>query len=235
MKIDTLCRVEVPEGTAFRLHVAGAPARAMAFAYDLIIRSVAYFALLMAAGFLAFLIDGRLIQALLLIVFFLLEWFYPVVFEVWSNGQTPGKKWVGLQVVCTSGQPVNLQESLIRNFLRAVDFLPFAWGFGLASILTTRHAQRLGDLAAGTLVIYSEPAVRHPASTGDEHRPLPPRLPLTRDEQHALAAFADRQTTWTTERQIELADHAAALSGARGAEGRDRLLAMARWLQEGAR
>ncbi len=218
------------------MHVAGALPRAMAFAYDLLIRLGLYIGLLLIGSILSIAIDARLMQGFFFIAFFLIEWFFPVVFEVWRHGQTPGKKSIGLRVVCLSGQPVNLQESLIRNFLRTVDFMPFLWGFGLASTLITRHAQRLGDLAAGTVVVYAEPEVSHRRVKAKDEvdAALPPRAPLTRDEQYAVVSFADRLNTWTPQRQTELSNHASALTGAEGAEGRRRLLSTARWLQEGA-
>lgn len=88
---------------------------------------------------------------------FLLEWFYPIIFEVYRQGQTPGKKVMAIKVLQDNGIPVGWPTSLIRNLLRAVDFLPMMYGFGVVSMLIARNFRRLGDLAAGTLVVYVEP------------------------------------------------------------------------------
>src|SRR5207302_4482234 len=149
-------------------------------------------------------------------VFFLGEWFYPVFFEVTRGGATPGKKAMGLVVLEDDGTPVGLTASVIRNLLRFADFLPLAYGFGLASMLATRDFKRLGDLAAGTVVVHREtPAV---SSAVPAARPLPPSASLTLDEQHAVVVFAERLPTWTLQRASELASLAMPLTGASGRE-----------------
>lgn len=81
---------------------------------------------------------------------------YFIAFELLWSGQTPGKRAVGIRVVTSGGYSLRLGDSLIRNLMRAVDFLPFMYGVGLLSLLLTRHSQRLGDLVAGTLVVYQQ-------------------------------------------------------------------------------
>src|SRR5206468_2607649 len=72
---------------------------------------------------------------------------------VLASGRTPGKMMNGLRVVRDRGQPVDVMAAVIRNALRIVDFLPAAYLTGIASILATKKNQRLGDLAAATLVV----------------------------------------------------------------------------------
>ena len=103
--------------------------------------------------------------AFLLILFFALEWFYPVVFELTPSGATPGKRVFGLRVVMDNGLPVTAAASLTRNLLRVADFLPFGYGFAIVSMLLRRDCKRLGDIAAGTIVVH-------------EPRPVP-RIELT--------------------------------------------------------
>jgi uncharacterized RDD family membrane protein YckC len=140
---------ETPEGIDLGLRVAGPISRALAWIIDAFIRYSVLFALsTVLASLLSF---G---MGLFLILLFLLEWFYPVVFEV-VRGATPGKKAMGLLVVHDNGTPVGWSASMIRNLLRSVDFLPFFYCAGLISILLNSRFKRLGDLAAGTLVVYA--------------------------------------------------------------------------------
>jgi uncharacterized RDD family membrane protein YckC len=80
-------------------------------------------------------------------------WGYYVFFEMLWNGQSPGKRWVGLRVIRGDGTPITLSESLIRNLARLVDFLPAAYGIGIVTMFIDKQSRRLGDLAAGTLVV----------------------------------------------------------------------------------
>lgn len=104
----------------------------------------------------------------------MLSWFYGVLFESWWNGQTPGKRVLGLRVVSVDGRPINAAQATIRNFVRVADFFPFAstqifgseqhmsllptFIIALICMVMTRRFQRLGDLAAGTMVVVDERA-----------------------------------------------------------------------------
>src|SRR5208282_5922974 len=99
-------------------------------------------------------------MGLLLIILFLLEWFYPVAFEVLARGQTPGKKLMDLRVLRADGAPVGWSRSTVRSLLAFADFLPFGFAAGLTAMLVSRRFQRLGDLAAGTVVVHLAPASR---------------------------------------------------------------------------
>lgn len=87
------------------------------------------------------------------ILVFALFWGYYMVFEVTSNGQTLGKRALGLRVIKDGGYPIGFADSAIRNLVRVVDFLPFFYGAGLLTMLINGNWKRLGDLAAGTLVV----------------------------------------------------------------------------------
>jgi hypothetical protein len=172
---------------------------------------------------------GKLGMALTLMLWFALEWLYPSAFEVWGRGATPGKRSLGLIVLHDDGTPVRLSASLTRNLLRAIDFFPLLYGVGLLTMLLNRDFKRLGDIAAGTVVVYREPAVRHAAVPNAP--PTPPPMPLTLDEQRTVLDYATRAGTLTQERAEELALLAPRLSGTQdGALARTRLLSIANFL-----
>jgi uncharacterized RDD family membrane protein YckC len=222
--LDTLRHVETPEGITLTLRVAGPVARALAWGMDSLIKYGALWGLLMALMLL-----GGAGLGLWLIVLFLTEWFYPALFEVYADGATPGKKAMGLQVIHANGTPVDWPAALIRNLLRAVDFLPAFYGFGVVALCCSRDFQRLGDLAAGTVVIYRDPPAKPPALPPGPA--LLPPLPLSPAEQQGLIAFAERGPALNPERQAELAELLADYTGGlRGVVAVERLRAHARWL-----
>lgn len=223
--IDTLCAVETPEGVELEFSPAGAVPRALAWIVDAGIRCALYLALASALHGL-----GRVGLGLTLLGLFLLEWFYPVGFEVLAGGQTPGKKLLGLRVLRADGAPVGWSRSTVRSLLAFADFLPFGFAAGLAAMLLGRRCQRLGDLAAGTLVVHVEPLQAHQTAQGGAEALAPP-FPLTLPEQRAIMGFAERAPGLTLERARELADLLEPLTGARGDEGVRRLNAMARSLR----
>lgn len=80
--------------------------------------------------------------------------FYHLLFELFWNGQTPGKRATRIRVVQANGLPVTASSAIIRNLVRLFDFLPILYGLGLLVMFATKHTQRLGDLAARTVVIH---------------------------------------------------------------------------------
>ena len=142
--------IETPEGLSVTVPLAGVGSRFVAAAIDFAIQATLVG--LAAVVFLAYGVGGAVGPGLFSIAVFLVFFVYDVAFEVLSGGRTPGKRWTGLRVVRAGGQPVNFVTSAIRNLVRPVDFLPSAYLVGIASILATKRNQRLGDLAAGTVV-----------------------------------------------------------------------------------
>lgn len=198
MLLDTRHSIETPEGALLPLTPAGFAVRAPAQLLDFLIRMG------ITAGLaLIFSLLGKLGTGITLILMFLLEWFYPVFFEVTRNGRTPGKKWMGIRVVNDDGTPVTFGPSLLRNLLRAVDFLPLAYLTGIIASLCNHEFKRLGDLAAGTLVIYDAPPPTEPSFDVRGQLPVPPAF--STDEQRALLAFAERGKLLSADRQHELA------------------------------
>ncbi len=221
--LDTYRSVETPEGVELGLRVAGPAVRAYAWAIDTLIRLAVYVALAIPLAFL-----GQVGVGLYFLAIFLMEWFYPVYFEVTRGGATPGKRRLGLRVLHDDGTPVSWSSSIIRNLLRFADFLPAAYGFGLASMLVSRDFKRLGDLAAGTLVVHRI-ADELPVSV-PEAPPARPPVPLAPTEQRAVLEFAARQKTWSEQRIAELATLARPLTGKTGYAGHAALLGIANWL-----
>ena len=227
MRLDTRRSIETPEGVRLELRPAGPVPRFAAFAIDLGIRLIVYAIL----GYLASLV-GNFGTGLFLIVLFLLEWFYPVVFELSLAGATPGKSVMGIAVVQDSGLPVSVGASITRNLLRFVDFLPLLYGFGILSMLLTADFKRLGDLAAGTIVVYREK--RAVIRKLPEATPVSPDRPLAAETQLALIALAERSPRLTAERLDELLALAVKASdidpsNARGSM-RQRIFGVAQWL-----
>jgi uncharacterized RDD family membrane protein YckC len=227
VRLDTLTSAETPEGIALALRPAGVVARAAAFAVDLLIRGALLWAVVALLTPL-----GRFGGGIALIVWFALEWFYPVLFELLPGGATPGKRAFGLRVTMDSGLPITPAASLLRNLLRTADFLPFGYGLGLATVLMRSDFKRLGDLAAGTLVVH----VHRPTLHGDvpQATPAAPARALSPRAQAAVIAWASRSARITEARLAELAQLAAGVTGATARtpprESVLRLLSVAQWL-----
>jgi uncharacterized RDD family membrane protein YckC len=224
--LDTVVTAETPEGILLELRPAGLPARLYAFLLDWIIRLVALIALMVPLAGL-----GGMGTGILLVIWFLLEWLYPVAFELSRSGASPGKRVFQLKVVMDNALPITPAASLTRNLLRVADFLPLFFGFAIVSMLFRRDAKRLGDLAAGTMVVYDPAPASRPALR--DVPPLAPATPLPPRDQAAVIALASRAPTLTGDRLDELAALAATVSGdggRRGPEGTRRLLGVAQWL-----
>lgn len=198
--LDTRYRVEIPGGIYLEAQVVGPIPRCFAFAIDLVIRAVFMFVLSLVS--LPFGISG-VGGGFLLIGLFALEWLYPVAFEVFWRGQTPGKRILGIAVINDDLTPVTLGTSMVRNLLRTVDFLPLFYLAGLVTMLSNRRFQRLGDLAAGTLVISLRESAR--AAPVRDVEPLAPSTPLLRTEQISIIEFLQRSPQLSAPRQRELA------------------------------
>lgn len=206
--IDTIFRLETPEAIDLSISPAGPVARGLALAIDSAIR----FGALALVG-LSLSSLGEFGGGIFLVFFFLTEWFYPVLFEVLFQGQTPGKLSLGLRVVNSDGTPIGWSASIIRNLLRVADLLPFFYVAGIVSILSSDKMQRLGDLAAGTLVVNvrrAKLALVLPQQAGATAA----RIALRADEQRAILSFAERSGELSQARARELAMLLQPLTGA---------------------
>lgn len=160
--MDEYVTISTPEQVAFQYEVAGIGSRFLAALLDHLILVVAVLlvfcgmALLVPAAFTAMGGDDTgvfIILGVLTILIFLILFGYFVLFEAVWHGQTPGKRVNGLRVIRRNGQPIGMGEAMIRNLVRLADFLPGFYGLGLVTMFIDRDARRLGDLAAGTIVV----------------------------------------------------------------------------------
>jgi len=206
--LDTIRKIETPEGVELELRVAGIAPRALAWLIDtsfvvLLIMIVLPVTILLLMA-INIDVSKSFIKGLYFILLFVFWWFYDIYFEVRRSGATPGKKIVGLMVVHDDGTPVGWSASFIRNLLRSVDFLPFGHFFGFISSFLNKDFKRLGDLSAGTLVVYTDAFNRIPKPMSVE--PLPPPLPLSPAEQRSILDFSERSDTLSNERLAELGE-----------------------------
>ncbi len=155
--LDDRVTIATPEGIELELVLAGVGSRFAAALLDVVIQLGAIFALAVViapAG------DSGFVVAVYLVAVFLVIFAYDIALETWNRGRTVGKLAAGLRVVRVGGEPEGFLTAAVRNFLRIVDFLPAFYVVGVISILVTSRNQRLGDLAAGALVVRERrPAV----------------------------------------------------------------------------
>jgi len=201
---DDFLRIDTPENVVFDYDVAGIGSRFLAALVDTILIGVLQIVINLTLLFLLSLLFGGLVEGdsvgdraaigwllgLVVLVSFAFLWGYYIFFEMIWNGQSPGKRWVGLRVIRLDGTPITLTESIIRNLVRLVDFLPAYYGLGVIVMFINDRARRLGDLAAGTLVIRDQATITlesldHRSSARDLglsriRRGAPSELPIER-------------------------------------------------------
>lgn len=226
--IDGQINVVTPENVAFHYEVAGPFRRLPAYLIDLAVRVAIAFVMLIGLWGVSAVGAFDFGIGFLAIGFFVLTHFYGGLFETFWNGQTPGKRLIGLRVLSVDGRPINALQAVLRNILRDVDTMPYAFGFfwpelqlvglywvGLISMALTERYQRLGDLAAGTMVVVerksgvhgvvnvSDPAVLALAAE------IPVDFEATRSLGKALSMYAERRLALSPLRRAEVARHLA--------------------------
>ena len=173
--LDTSIRLVTPERITFQYPLAGPFRRTMAYLLDFLVWVTILLVVTLAANFFAILsreaADGIFLAAL-----FILQWGYGGFCEGLFNGQTPGKKALGIRVVSVDGVPITGGQAVLRNLLWTFEWvLPLAFMPALISMLLTRRFQRLGDLAAGTMVVVERRAEARgrdpPVGAGHRGRP----------------------------------------------------------------
>lgn len=140
--------------------VAGIGSRLLAGIIDTLVVAALMIVLGIAALLLAFAVGlGTAALIVWLTGAFLISWGYFVLYETVWHGQTPGKRALELRVLKVSGAPIGFMEALVRNIVRPIDALPGAYGVAFICMLISRHSRRLGDYAAGTIVVKEGRAI----------------------------------------------------------------------------
>ena len=213
--LDATVDVETPEQVVVSYTLAGIGTRGGAALIDALVILVLTGTLWYAVARLPLLIPGEAPggfrgwqNAVLIIGQFLILWGYFVAFEALWDGQTPGKRLLGLRVVRNGGGGVDLGASAARNLLRFVDFLPFGYFVGMISVVANERNQRLGDLVAGTIVVR-ERLLRDQRPRAVAAAPLddgPPLVAALSDEQFALLdRFVSREVTLDNDSRARIA------------------------------
>jgi uncharacterized RDD family membrane protein YckC len=149
VRLDDRVTIATPEGVTLELVLAGLGSRFVARLLDTLIQVLIIIALGIGAGLTH---PPGFVLAIVIVCVFLTIFAYDIPFELLNDGRTLGKMAAGIRVVGTNGDPVSFLASAIRNILRIADFLPVLYVVGVVSMVVTHRDQRLGDLAAGTLV-----------------------------------------------------------------------------------
>lgn len=234
--LDTTRYIETPEGIEVSIRAAGPVQRLWAFLIDLVVRVVLVVGIMVVLSlFGLFALAGGadsdaldfVITGMLLLVLFVVEWFYPVVLEVLWGGKTVGKATMGLRVAMDDGTPITWSASLLRNLLRVADFLPGFYLTGLVFSLFHPDSKRLGDVAAGTVVIYRDQKDAKPRLPPGPARG--PRANLSIGERRTIVDFAERGALFSPARRAELANIVEPLTDTKDVAGVARLVEMARW------
>ncbi len=220
-QLDSRIEIVTPENIAFHYVLAGPFRRLPAYLIDCAICVGTLLAGLLVIGmFAAIGGPGGLGFGLWLLAAFAVTWFYFGLFETFWNGQTPGKRLMGLRVLSTDGQPINAMQAILRNVLRAVDAMPI-WGpaelgipfymLGLVAMSLNDRYQRLGDLTCGTIVVVERRSklrgvapLEHPEVVRFAQQ-LPHSFVVHRDMAQALSMYVARRERLSPARRYEIA------------------------------
>lgn len=215
MVFEDRLRIDTPEGVELELTLAGLGSRVGAAAIDGVILAIATIVVLIAVVMIGSASVSEDMFSLVigfgaLLVFVILFGYY-LLFETLNSGRTPGKSALGIRVIRADGTPLGFGAVAIRTLLRMVDSLPAFYATGIVSILATPHNQRVGDLAAGTVVIRDRASGSLATSglIGTEDLARLPRWDTSalNDEDVALLRrFAERRTALTEQSRSDLAD-----------------------------
>lgn len=205
-------KVVTPENVEIGYELAGIASRGLAVLIDLSLYVLGLVTIYLLVIIFILIAGGTLpayptfwFVALLLILAFFVHWGYFVFFEVLYQGQTPGKKLMKIRVVQDGGYPLTFIPSVIRNLIRAVDAFPF-YGLGILFVLLNPHQKRLGDLAAGTIVVKErKETIQVIPSFGSTFHSLDFRVPLTPDEMELIRSFFARRAVLPSDRRSQIA------------------------------
>jgi len=216
--MDVYDLIETPENVELEQRLAGIGSRFLAGFLDLVLLILLFLAVLAAIWLMHLTLPleafGAWATAFFLITTFVISWGYFVAFEYWGNGQTPGKRAGRIRVVKEGGRPIQFADVAIRNLLRIADGFPFVLIclIGGVVMFLTKKCQRLGDLAAGTVVV-SEQVTHYAARESSRTVPSFAVEPsaaalratgLTANEFRVLSNYAARRAQLTVKAREEL-------------------------------
>ena len=195
--------IETPEQIELEFPVAGLGSRGMALLVDSLIQALVVIAVLVFTSLVSpdlgryWATAGKWLEAIVIFLLFCLYWGYFAIFELFWNGQTPGKRQARIRVITASGRPINVFEAIARNFLRAVDLQLF-YVVGAIAIAVDRKYRRLGDLVAGTVVIHEiqesgDSYWYAQQNTGDTVVPVEAVTSMTAQEFQLVETFLNRR------------------------------------------
>ena len=186
-KTNTL-QITTPEGIVFALNLASPITRFLAYAVDLACISALTTVLGTIVGLFGIL-SSDIASGLMVVTYFILQISYGILLEWLWQGQTVGKRLLKLRVMDAQGLHLHFSQIVIRNLLRFVDSLPLFYLVGGAACLLSRYAQRLGDVAANTIVVRAV-GVAAP----DLDQILAGKYNSLRDYPHLMARLRQRVT-----------------------------------------
>jgi uncharacterized membrane protein SpoIIM required for sporulation len=206
--LEQRVEVETPEQVVFAYTIAGVGSRTAAALIDYVITimlliAISYLSVLFSATFTFFgRMTGDWATAVTVIMAFAVVFLYFVLFEGLNDGQSPGKQALGLRVVQDGGYSVSFAASAVRNIVRLVDMLPGIYAVGLLAVILSKTGKRLGDHAAGTIVVQ-ERAVSVPFAESEpvQEEQAPVSAVLTDEEYGLLERYLARRPSLTGERR----------------------------------
>lgn len=154
-----LYAIRTPENVSFEFELAGLGSRALAWGVDVLAMAVLTGLAFICAKVFGVVFAG-LARALYLVLAFFIQWGYGALLEWRLAGQTLGKRLLGLRVLALQGTTITFAQAALRNLVRVVDILPACYLVGGCSAALDKYGRRLGDLAAGTLVVRQRSSPR---------------------------------------------------------------------------
>jgi len=210
--------IETPEQIPLEFPLAGIGSRFLAIALDTLIQALGFLMIVFVAEILlptAARFTPRALTwaaAILFLCVFVLYSGYYALFEVFWNGQTPGKRLVRLRVIGDSGRPITVYEAVVRNLLRIIDQLPGLYVVGIISVFLTARNKRLGDIVAGTVVVHEKAMQEMQPDFGSAAASTTPSsgLQISAEELELIERFLQRRYDLTPEVRRQNAEQIAA-------------------------
>lgn len=204
MQSSDQLHIHTPEQIALELPLAGIGSRFLGLAIDTLLQIVLYlvgallFAWMGTSGIARMVgwLPPSWLGAVGILFIFCVYWGYFAIFEIFWNGQTPGKRLAKIRVIQQSGRPINAYEAIARNLMRAIDILPTMYGAGLVCMMLNSQNRRIGDFVAGTVVIHDQRTeeVRPDWNTSAEAALASPQLALlTSDDLVLIETYLQRR------------------------------------------